>query len=64
MDVNTLLTAVGSVGFPIVACGYMFWIHNESETRHSEERAKMTEALTQMNEMLRHICNVLEKEEK
>ena len=63
MDMSMLISAIGSVGFPIVACGYMFWIHSESETRHSDERAKMTEALTSMNEMLRHICSILEKEE-
>ena len=64
MDVNTLISAIGSVGFPIVACAYMFWIHNDSEIRHSEERAKMTEAITSMNEMLKHICHLLEKDEK
>lgn len=62
MDVQVLINAIGSVGFPIVACCYMFWVHNESETRHSDERVKMTEALTSMNEMLRHISEILDKD--
>lgn len=59
-----LLNAIGSVGFPIVACIYMAYIHHDSEKRHSDERAKMTEALTKMNTMLEHINNILERETK
>lgn len=59
-----LLNAIGSVGFPIVACIYMAYIHNDSEKRHSDERAKMTEALTKMNTMLEHINSILEREVK
>lgn len=45
MDVNTIIQAIGSVGFPIVACIYMAYIHNDSEIRHSQERQEMTEAI-------------------
>lgn len=55
---------IGSLGFPIVACIYMAWIHNDAEKRHSDERAKMTEALTRMNTMLEHINQILERETK
>lgn len=57
-----LINAIGSVGFPIVACIYMAWVHNDSEQRHSNERAKMTEAITKMNTMLEHINHLLEKD--
>lgn len=55
-----LINAIGSVGFPIVACVYMAYIHNEQEKRHSDERAQMTEALTKMNVTLEHISRVIE----
>lgn len=58
-----IINYIGSVGFPIVACAYMFWIHNESEERHSKERADMTEAITRMNVMLEHISDLLSKDE-
>lgn len=45
MDVNAIMQAIGTVGFPIVACIYMAYIHNESEIRHSQERKEMTEAI-------------------
>lgn len=54
-----LINAIGSVGFPIVACVYMAYIHNDSEKRHSEERVNMTEALTKMNVMLESIIDML-----
>lgn len=46
MDVTTISQLVGSLGFPIVACCYLAWMHNESETRHSQERKEMTDAIT------------------
>lgn len=54
-----LINAIGSVGFPIVACIYMAYIHNDAEKRHSEERVNMTEALTKMNVMLQSIIDML-----
>ena len=60
---QTLINAIGSVGFPIVACIYVAWMHYESEKRHSDERVKMTEALTKMSVLLEHIKSLLEKAE-
>ena len=54
-----MINAIGSVGFPIVACVYMAYIHNDAEKRHSEERVNMTEALTKMNVMLQSIIDML-----
>ena len=45
MDVTTITQLVGSLGFPIVACCYLAWMHNDSETRHSEERKEMVDAI-------------------
>ena len=52
MDVNIIMQAIGSVGFPIVACIYMAYIHNESEIRHSKERIEMTEAINNNTKVL------------
>lgn len=63
-----LINAIGSVGFPIVACIYMAWMHNEQEKRHEEkeeqhskERVAMTEALIKMNVVLSDIKDMLGK---
>lgn len=41
-DITQLIT---SVGFPIVACGALFWRMNMSEKQHNEEMDKITTAL-------------------
>lgn len=56
-----LVNVIGTLGFPIVACIYMAWLHTDAEKRHGEERSKMTEAITRMNTMLEHISRVLER---
>lgn len=61
---NELVQLIGSLGFPIVACIYMAWLHNDAEKRHGDERAAMTEALTKMNTTLEHISRMIEKDEK
>lgn len=33
MDINTIIQAVGSVGFPIVACCGLFYLYNETITK-------------------------------
>ena len=37
MDVTTITTLIGSLGFPIVACIYMAYINNEQNKRHETE---------------------------
>ena len=45
MDFNTLIQLVGSLGFPIVACGALFWRMIKSDEQHKEEMNKMSEAI-------------------
>lgn len=66
-----ILNAIGSVGFPIVACVYMAWMHHNTEEsrikdeqRHSDERKSMTEALTKMNTTLNYILDFIKDHDK
>ena len=66
-----IINAIGSVGFPIVACCYMAWIHHQTEEqriadekRHSDERIGMTEALTKMNTTLDYILDFIRKDKE
>ena len=56
MDLSTILSAIGSVGFPIVACIAMAFFFSQVNTnyrddikeitkQHKEENAAMTEAI-------------------
>lgn len=48
MDFQAIITAISSVGFPIVACCYMVYTNNKQSERHAEEVSKMTEAVNEM----------------
>lgn len=67
---SEIITAIGSLGFPIVACIYMAWMHHNTEQqrisdeqRHSEERVAMTEALTKMNTTLDYMLDEIKGKE-
>lgn len=48
MDVNDILSAISTVGFPIVACIYMAYVNKNQTDAHKEEMGKVTEALTDL----------------
>lgn len=45
MDINSLTSIIGSLGFPIVACCYMAWSNEKESQRHEEEVSKTIEAI-------------------
>lgn len=70
MDVNGIVTLVGSLGFPIVCCGILFWYVkyqtdlNTKETasmrkEHQDEISKVTEALNNNTLALQKLCDSL-----
>lgn len=62
MDVNLLIQLVGSLGFPIVACGALFWRMVKSDEQHKEEMNKMSEALNNNTSALLRLTERLDKE--
>ena len=75
MDANTIITLVGSLGFPIVACFGLGWFvkyqtdNNNKEVsemrkEHKEEIAKVTEALNNNNLALQRLADKLDAEGK
>lgn len=68
MDANTIITMVGSLGFPIVAClGLAWWTKyttdqnnarmDKMQTEHKEEIQKVTEALNNNTLALQRLCD-------
>lgn len=45
MDANTIMTAISTLGFPIVMCIALFWKMNKQDETHKTEMDKITEAL-------------------
>lgn len=48
MDINTISTIIGSLGFPIVACIYMVYVNAKQTEAHKEEMSKITEAVNEL----------------
>ena len=48
MDVTSVTTLIGSLGFPIVACIYMAYINNEQNKRHETESREMASAINDL----------------
>lgn len=75
MDFNTIIAAIGSLGFPIIAClalgWYVKYTTDNSNARmdniqkeHKEEVTKMTEALQNNTLAIQRLCDKLDKEDK
>ena len=45
MDIGTITSMIGSLGFPIVACIYMAYVNAKQTEAHKEE---MTEAVSEL----------------
>lgn len=74
MDANTIITMVGSLGFPIVACVACGWYCKyqsdnyrnevkELQAEHREEINKVTEALNNNTLALQKLVDKLDKED-
>lgn len=62
MDVyNIILQAVGSLGFPIVACTAMFWKVNEQDKTHKEQMDKLSEAVANNTKAIIALTEKLDK---
>ncbi len=62
MDVNLLIQLVGSLGFPIVAYGALFWRMVKSDEQHKEEMSKISEALNNNTNALVKLTERLDRE--
>lgn len=61
MDWNSALQAIGSVGFPIVACTVMFTYLEKERDAHKEEMRSVTQALNENTKIIEQLKNVIEK---
>jgi hypothetical protein len=62
MELNDLVSLIGSLGFPIVACIALFWQNNKQEERHRDEMEKVTESINNNTTAIIELTNKLGKE--
>ena len=64
MEFNDIITAICTVGFPIVAYGALFWYVLKKDSEHRSEVEKMTEAINNNTIALTTLIERLENENK
>lgn len=67
MDAQVIGQLIASLGFPIVACGALFWMVNKNEERHKDELNSMRKTLednTGVLSSLRDLIQILINKEK
>ena len=63
MDSQAIFTAIGSLGFPIVACVGLFWYLTKTEQAHKEEMTKMSEAINNNTAAMNKLIDRIERSE-
>lgn len=59
MDANTVIQMVSSLGFPIVACGALFWLNMRIQDQHKEETNKITQAVNNNTNVMSELKTTL-----
>ena len=65
MDINVLLQAIATVGFPIVMCVALLYEIKDITTKHQEETKIFSDSMNKNTLVLQKLCDVLgvEREE-
>ena len=63
MDMNLILQAISTVGFPICACGALFWLVNKLESEHKQEINSLREIIEQNTEALIELKDIVRRDE-
>mgnify|MGYP007038494748 CR=1 FL=1 len=64
MNANDIMTAISTLGFPIVMCAALFWKMNRQDEEHKKEMDKVSEALNNNTLALQHMVDVLTGKEE
>jgi hypothetical protein len=62
MDMNLILQAISTVGFPIFACGALFWLVNKLESEHKQEVNSLREIIDRNTEALIELKDIVRRE--
>lgn len=59
-DMNVIIQAVSTVGFPIVMCGIMFWFLNKEQENHKSEMVALKDVIAENNQVLEGLKQLIE----
>ncbi len=55
-DINAIVQVINSCGFPIVACGVLFYLYNKTIETFTKTLSKIESSLETLIHNLEHIC--------
>ena len=55
-EIDVIVQVINSCGFPIVACGVLFYLYNKTIEKFTETLAKIETSLETLINNLEHIC--------
>lgn len=61
MNFQDILTAVSTVGFPIVCCGALFWSNHQQNKQHDEEVVKFITAINDNKLAIQKLTDLIEE---
>lgn len=56
MDVGTITQLIGSLGFPIVCCGALFWYMIKEKDAHKEEMDELRKSVEANTQAINNLC--------
>lgn len=59
-DINVIIQAISTVGFPIVMCAIMFWFLNKEQENHKAEMLSLKEVISENNSVLVGLKQLIE----
>lgn len=62
MDMNLILQAISTVGFPICASGALFWLVNKLESEHKQEVNSLREIIERNTEALIELKDIVRRD--
>ena len=60
MEINEILTAITTVGFPIVFCLLLFWYLREETKNHKDEVTDLKNVISENNAILASLKQLIE----
>lgn len=60
MEINDILTAITTVGFPIVFCLLLFWYLREETKNHKDEVSELKAVISENNSILAGLKQLIE----
>ena len=59
MDMQEIMTLIGSLGFPIVVAVYMIYVNREQSSKHADEVKEMTGAINELKIVIQKLIDKL-----